>query len=81
MFTGLPLVLHEGSIGSVTARVPFPNPLTGNVNLSLQSLRLTFHLVPETPDLPTTIVDLADSVASIAHTFLHDELSVDEEEI
>ena len=70
---GLPLVLHDGYISSITARVPWPNPLTSNLGLSLDALRLTFHVVPNITT-PSQGVDLAESVASAAETFMHEEL-------
>lgn len=65
----------------MTARVPWPNPLTSSVGLSLESLHLTFHLVPQkaynAPQTSPSI--LAESVASVADTFIHEELSPPEE--
>lgn len=74
--TGLPIKLHDGSIAAVTARIPWPNPLTSTLGFSIQSLHLTFHLVPIVSDpvvVPPT--NLAESVASVAETFIHDELT------
>lgn len=70
---GLPLVLHDGFISSITARVPWPNPLTSNLGLSLDALHLTFHVVPNVAT-PSQGADLAESVASAAETFMHEEL-------
>jgi autophagy-related protein 2 len=80
MLTGLPIKLHDGSIAAVTARIPWPNPLTSSLGFSIQSLRLAFHLVPvvSEPILFST-ANLADSVASVAETFIHDELTPREE--
>lgn len=70
---GLPLVLHDGFLSSITARVPWPNPLTSNLGLSLDALHLTFHVVPNVTT-PAQGADLAESVASAAETFMHEEL-------
>ncbi|KAK2466861.1 hypothetical protein APHAL10511_001119 [Amanita phalloides] len=71
---GLPLVLHDGYISSVTARVPWPNPLASNLGLSLDALRLTFHVIPNV-STPSQGADLTESVASAAETFMHEELT------
>ncbi|KAJ3557004.1 hypothetical protein NM688_g1710 [Phlebia brevispora] len=79
LITGLPLQLHDGSVGKVTARIPWPNPLTAAVGLSLESLHLTFNIIPTiSTDFPA-YSNLADSVTSAAETFIHDELDPDEE--
>ncbi|KAF8654120.1 hypothetical protein AX16_003652 [Volvariella volvacea WC 439] len=82
----LPIRLHDGSITSVTARVPLPNPLTSNVGLALNGLHLTFHVVPlpahapkPAPDLETSISSLAESMVSVAESFVHDELNSTQE--
>lgn len=80
MISGLPVELHDGSVGKVTARIPWPNPLTSTVGLSLESLHLTFHLLPPTVASPKVhVVNLADSVMSAAETFINEELAPDEE--
>lgn len=64
----------------MTARIPWPNPLTSTVGLSLESLHLTFHLLPATATShKSPVVNLADSVVSAAETFIHEELEPDEE--
>ncbi|CAL1704672.1 unnamed protein product [Somion occarium] len=80
LISGLPLQLHDGSVGKVTARIPLPNPLTSSVGLSLESLHLTFYIVPtiSSPSLLNPSF-LAESVASVADTFIHEELSAPEE--
>ena len=72
--------LHSSHIGHITARIPWPNPLTSTLGLSLQSLHLTLDLLdsPSTSK-PNQTSNLADSVASVAAEFLHDELSPGEE--
>ncbi|KAH7922102.1 putative peripheral membrane protein [Leucogyrophana mollusca] len=80
LLSGLPVTLHDGSISCVTARIPFPNPLTSSVGLSVQSLRLTLHVNPTNPHHPPQPnPNLADSVVSVAETFIHNELSPREE--
>ncbi|KAF7338239.1 GP-PDE domain-containing protein [Mycena venus] len=76
---GLPIELHEGSISRVTARIPWPNPLTSTVGLSLDSLHLTFHVLPCSNHAPSAAHNLAESVASVADSFIHDELTPREE--
>lgn len=66
--------LHDGSIGKVTARIPWPNPLTSTIGLSVEAPHLTFYLAPQAPDANTSHVDLAESVASVAESFIHEEL-------
>ncbi|KAL4267314.1 Autophagy-related protein 2 [Pleurotus pulmonarius] len=72
----LPLELQDGSIGSVTARIPWPNPLTSTLGFSIQSLHLTFRLTSSARKSET---NLSDSVASVAESFIHDELTPREE--
>ncbi|KAM6500465.1 hypothetical protein JOM56_003479 [Amanita muscaria] len=74
--TGLPLVLSDGYISAITARVPWSNLLTSNLGLSLDSLHLTFRVIP-VPSTPQG-VDLAESVASVADSFVHEELTEQE---
>ncbi|TFY72678.1 hypothetical protein EVG20_g338 [Dentipellis fragilis] len=80
LLIGLPVKLHDGSMSSVTARIPWPNPLTANIGFSIQSLHLVFHIgghAQETTSNDAT--NLADSVVSVAESFMHDELSPGEE--
>ena len=67
----------------MTARIPFPNPLSSTVGCHVQSLNLTFQIIPEQPISPSTsshnTSNLADSVVSVAETFIHDELTPREE--
>ncbi|KAH9951459.1 hypothetical protein B0H21DRAFT_719094 [Amylocystis lapponica] len=62
---GLPIQLHDGSLGKVTARIPWPNPLTSTIGFSLESLHLTFYVTPTVVSSPTT-AHLAESVASLS---------------
>ncbi|KAF9227681.1 hypothetical protein BS17DRAFT_774146 [Gyrodon lividus] len=84
LLVGLPVRLYDGFISGVTARVPLPNPLTASVGLHVQSLNLTLHVTPErqissqlSPSHNSS--NLADSVVSVAETFIHDELTPREE--
>ena len=80
MLAGLPLRLKIGTIFAVTAHIPWPNPLTSNLGFSIQSLHLTFDIVPAVPtSLTVSVANLADSVTSVAESFIHDELSPHEE--
>ena len=55
------------------AQEPWPNPLVSTHGLSLSSLNLVFHVV-SSPVLDLD-VDLTASVASVAESFIHEELS------
>ncbi|OCH92227.1 hypothetical protein OBBRIDRAFT_869049 [Obba rivulosa] len=80
LIAGLPVRLHDGSLSKVTARVPWPNPLTSTIGLSIESLHLIFHLAPTLSEAaPPSSHNLAESVASVAETFIHEELSPTEE--
>ena len=84
LLVGLPFRLHDGFIAGVSARVPFPNPLTSSVGLHVRSLQLTLHVVTEQCQSPSasplfSSTGLADSVASMAETFVHRELTPKEE--
>ena len=80
LLVGLPVELHSSHVGHITARVPWPNPLTSTLGLSLQSLHLTLDLSDKPPkDHTNQASNLADSVASVAAEFLNDELSPGEE--
>ncbi|KAF8892528.1 hypothetical protein BD779DRAFT_1610102 [Infundibulicybe gibba] len=72
---GLPLELHDGFIGSITGRIPWPNPLTSTIGFSLDALHLTFFIQPPNPDMHTGGINLSESVTSIADSFLHEALS------
>ncbi|KAI0670368.1 hypothetical protein C8Q78DRAFT_1035864 [Trametes maxima] len=77
LISGLPIRLRDGSVGKVTARIPWPNPLTSFGGVSLESLHLTFYLEPTlaSPSEQPFADNLAESVASIAETFIHEELT------
>ncbi|KIK96324.1 hypothetical protein PAXRUDRAFT_138716 [Paxillus rubicundulus Ve08.2h10] len=85
LLAGLPFHLHDGFISGVTALVPFPNPLTSKVGLHAQSLNLTLHVTPEKQISSSSSSpfhnssNLADSVTSVAESFIHDELTPREE--
>lgn len=73
-FHGLPIAFRDGTISSVKAQVPWPNPLVSTLGFSLSSLNLVFHVVPS-PPVFNLDVDLTASVASVAESFIHEELS------
>ncbi|KAF8447739.1 hypothetical protein L210DRAFT_3527080 [Boletus edulis BED1] len=80
LLVGLPLSLYDGFISGVTARIPFPNPLSSTVGVHVQSLNLAFQITSEqsaSPALPFfhSSSNLADSVVSVAETFIHNELT------
>ncbi|KAG8886419.1 autophagy- protein 2, partial [Tulasnella sp. 403] len=78
----LPLELREGAIGKVAAQIPLPNIFTAPFALSLSSLHLTFLLrKPPVAPVPPPTTNLAESVTSVAETFLHDELTERENRI
>ncbi|KAG9318675.1 hypothetical protein JVU11DRAFT_770 [Chiua virens] len=78
---GLPISLYDGFISGVTARIPFPNPLSSTIGFHVQSLNLTFQITAEHSIPPPFLnsSNLADSVVSVAETFIHDELTPREE--
>ncbi|KAF8516917.1 hypothetical protein BU17DRAFT_50360 [Hysterangium stoloniferum] len=80
----LPFTLQSGSIGKVSACLPWPNVLTAPMALSLSSLSLTLVCSSGSrtthPDTSTTN-NLAESVASMAELFVHDELTEGENEL
>ena len=61
------------------ARIPWPNPLASTLGFSLKSLHLVFRVIPTRNHISQPQVDLADSVASVAESFLHQELTPREE--
>ncbi|KAJ3562000.1 hypothetical protein NP233_g9845 [Leucocoprinus birnbaumii] len=79
ILSGLPLTLTSGTLSSATVRIPWPNPLTSTVGFSVHSLHLTFEIVPLTSNLSPPDTNLSSSVASMADSFLHEELTPREE--
>ncbi|EAU88507.1 hypothetical protein CC1G_04213 [Coprinopsis cinerea okayama7 len=73
--TGLPLLLETGTAKAVTARIPWPNPLTSNIGFSLSGLHLTLRVQPSRRPHLNPDIDLADSVVSVAESFVQEELS------
>lgn len=71
--------LHTGAVSSVKVRIPWPNPLSSTLGFSVKSLHLVFHLSPQTGS--SEHLDLSDSVASVAHSFVQEELSSKEDAI
>ncbi|KAG6814394.1 hypothetical protein H0H92_010980 [Tricholoma furcatifolium] len=78
LIPGIPVSLQTGSISSVIVRVPWPNPLSSTLGFSVDSLHLSFVLLPLSSHTHTNPANLADSVASVAESFIHDELSAQE---
>ncbi|KAF5315958.1 hypothetical protein D9611_004756 [Ephemerocybe angulata] len=76
---GIPLTLESGSIQAVTARIPWPNPLTSTIGLSAKSLHLKLRIDNSIRQSRQPGVDLAESVISVAESFVHNELSSQEE--
>ncbi|KAF9472211.1 hypothetical protein BDN70DRAFT_887253 [Pholiota conissans] len=77
--TGLPLILQDGTITSIKVRVPWPNPLASTLGFSLNSAHLKFCVATVRTSVGRSDIDLTDSVASVAETFIHEELSLQEE--
>lgn len=71
----MPLSLQDGTISSVKARIPWPNPLASTLGFSLKSLHLNFLVAPVGEYEQGEEPDLADSVASMAESFVHEQLS------
>ncbi|KAJ2913449.1 hypothetical protein MD484_g6960, partial [Candolleomyces efflorescens] len=76
---GTPLVLETGTVQSVTARIPWPNPLTSTIGASAKSLHLKFRVAKIPRGSRKAEADLAESVLSVAESFVHDELTDQEE--
>ncbi|KAJ3809145.1 hypothetical protein F5876DRAFT_44505 [Lentinula aff. lateritia] len=77
--SGLPLELVDSSLASVTARIPWPNPLTSTLGFSLSSLHVTLRVVPIQESTNQTDINISESVASYAGSFIQDELTPREE--
>ncbi|KAJ3725873.1 hypothetical protein C8R42DRAFT_575547 [Lentinula raphanica] len=77
--SGMPLELVDGTAASVTARIPWPNPLTSTLGFSLSSLHITLRVVPAEQRHDDADINLSESVASYAESFIHDELNPREE--
>ncbi|KAJ7581343.1 hypothetical protein C8J56DRAFT_959789 [Mycena floridula] len=78
LISGLPLQLESGTVASVTARIPWPNPLSSDVGLALDSLHLTLRISDKPLAPPVPPQNLADSVVSVAESFIHDEMTPQE---
>jgi autophagy-related protein 2 len=73
----LPLRLRGGSIGKISAKIPWTNILSSPLTVSIHALSLTFILVPPQPvvvRIPPVGLKLAESVTNVAETFIHEEL-------
>ncbi|KAG8693382.1 autophagy- protein 2, partial [Ceratobasidium sp. 395] len=81
LLVDLPVSLRDGSLGSVSVRVPWPNVLAAPFSVSLSGVALTLVL-RRTPTSQSNVapdVDLSTSVASlVAERFVHKDLSEDE---
>lgn len=71
--------MTSGTISSIKARIPWPNPLASTLGFSLKSLHLVFHVVPYSQRVNVPDIGLSESVASVAESFIHQELSPGEE--
>ncbi len=67
--------LKEGSISAVKARIPWPNPLASTVGLTLTSAHLVFHVISLKDHTPKPGADFAESVTSVADSFMQEDLS------
>jgi autophagy-related protein 2 len=77
LLAGLPVRLSQGTIGSIIARVPWPNPLTSTLGLSVSSLHLVLEVTDVAENVPPT--SMAESLASLSESFVHDDLDHEEE--
>jgi autophagy-related protein 2 len=74
------LSLKEGSISAVKARIPWPNPLASIVGLTLTSAHLVFHVISPKDHMPKPRAGFAESVTSVADSFMQEDLSSIEED-
>ncbi|KAH7103957.1 hypothetical protein BKA62DRAFT_695150 [Auriculariales sp. MPI-PUGE-AT-0066] len=72
-----PVRLVSGSLGTVTARVPWPNILSATFALSLGGIRLKFTSAPPQRH-PDHARNVTESVVLVAEEFVHDELTQEE---
>lgn len=73
----IPFVLESGSLGKVTANLPWPNLLTAPVALSLSSLDITLVYSPaprSSVSAGISVDGISESVGHMAQSFVHDEL-------
>lgn len=76
----IPCSLKSGGIAKISANVPWSNPLSASIGFSLSGLDLTFEVSKKDMVHPSADVhNIASSVASVAETFIHDELDNQEE--
>lgn len=71
--------MKEGSIAAVRVHIPWPNPLASTVGISLTSAHFIFEVTSSRDRTPKPSLDI-ESVASVADSFIHQELSPKEEE-
>lgn len=78
----IPCRLQDGSIGKISANVPWSNPLSASIGLALSGLDLTFQLADAgATSHATDNSSVVDSVTNVAESFMHDELNNQEEAI
>ncbi|QRW04386.1 autophagy-related protein 2 [Ceratobasidium sp. AG-Ba] len=82
LLAGLPVTLRDGLLGNVSVKMPWPNILAAPFSVSVSGVTLTLVLrrTPTSQSTVPTDVDLSTSVASlVAETFVHKDLSQEEE--
>ncbi|KZV84269.1 hypothetical protein EXIGLDRAFT_727477, partial [Exidia glandulosa HHB12029] len=73
----LPVRLVAGTLGTVTARVPWPNILSATFALAVSGVRLKFSTAP--PRAPRRHArDITEAVTQVAEEFVHEELTPEE---
>ncbi|QRV75478.1 autophagy-related protein 2 [Ceratobasidium sp. AG-Ba] len=83
LLAGLPVTLRDGLLGNVSVKMPWPNILAAPFSVSVSGVTLTLVLrrTPTSQSTVPTDVDLSTSVASlVAETFVHKDLSQEEED-
>ena len=81
LLDGQPLHLQSGTIAAVTVRIPWPNPFSSTVGLSLSGLQLQLRVseMDKNHQSAGFADELAESVTSVAESFIQNELSENEE--
>lgn len=69
--------LVSGSLGTVTARVPWPNILSATFALAVSGVRLTFAFAPPRAQ-HRHARDITEAVTQVAEEFVHEELTQEE---
>ncbi|KAF8317481.1 hypothetical protein DL93DRAFT_2165719 [Clavulina sp. PMI_390] len=73
LLNGLPVQLRGGSIGKISAKIPWSNIWKAPLEVTIEALEVGVVLSRVTPTTPPTI-DLTSSVTNAAETFVHQEL-------